>query len=78
MIDAHEVVDYLKEHFNQSDTQIVLLLSQGVLLMKKRQQRMMNAGYVDIPGFDDYLLLKLEKMDAYLSDVIEEELHDRL
>lgn len=78
MIDAHEVVDYLKDHFNEDDMQIVLLLSQGVLVMKKRQRRMMNAGFAYIPAFDDSWLLKLEKMEAYLSDVIEEELHDRL
>ena len=78
MIDAHGVVDYLKEHFNQSDAQIVLLLSQGVLLMKDCQQAMMQTGYVNIPGFDDDLLQIIDKIDAYISDVIEEELHDRL
>ncbi len=74
MIDAHKVVDYLKEHFNQSDTEIVLLLSQGTLIMKDIQKQMMKKGVADIPGFDDDLLQKIEKIDAYLSDVIEEEL----
>ncbi len=74
MIDAHKVVDYLKEHFNQSDAQIVLLLSQGVLLMKDCQQAMMKTGYANIPGFDDDLLQDIDKIDAYISDVIEEEL----
>lgn len=74
MIDAHKVVDYLKDHFNQSDTEIVLLLSQGILLMKDCQQAMMKNGYASIPGFDDDLLQKIEDIDAYISDVIEEEL----
>ena len=74
MIDAHKVVDYLKEHFNQSDAEIVLLLSQGTLIMKDIQKQMMKKGVADIPGFDDDLLQKIEKIDAYLSDVIEEEL----
>lgn len=70
MIDAHKVVDYLKEHFNQSDAQIVLLLSQGVLLMMDYQQAMMKTGYANIPGFDK---IDFDKIDAYISDVIEEE-----
>lgn len=74
MIDAHVVVDYLKEHFNQSDAEIVLLLSQGTLIMYNIQKQMMKKGVANIPGFDDYLIQKLEKIDAYLSDVIEEEL----
>ena len=55
MIDAHKVVDYLKKHFNQSDTQIVLLLSQGVLLMKDCLQATMKTGNANIPGFDEEL-----------------------
>ncbi len=74
MIDAHKVVDYLKEHFNQSDVAIVLLLAQGTLIMKNIHKQMMKKGVADIPGFDDDLLQKIEKIDAYLSDVIEEEL----
>lgn len=76
MIDAHKVVDYLKGHFNQSDTQIVLLLSQGVLLMKDSQQAMMKTGVANIPGFDDILLNVIDNIDAYLSDILEEELHE--
>ena len=34
MINAHKVVDYLKEHFNQSDAQIVLLLSQDMQISR--------------------------------------------
>lgn len=74
MIDAHKVVDYLKDHFNQSDTEIVLLLSQGTLLMKDCQQAMMKTGVANIPGFDDDLLQKIEEINAYISDLIEEEL----
>ena len=77
MIDAHEVVDHLKDHFNQTDEQIVLLLSQGVLLMKNCQTAMMATGVANIPGFDDNLLKEIDEMDAYIADVIEEELHDR-
>lgn len=73
MIDVHKVVDYLKKHFNQSDTQIVLLLSQGVLMMDI-QQAMMKTGKVNIPGFDDVPVDVLDNMDAYLSDILEEEL----
>ena len=73
MIDAHKVVDYLKEHFNQSDAQIVLLLSQGVLLMKECKETKMKVGYANIFGFANDLLQKIDKIDAYISDVIEEE-----
>ena len=81
MIDAHKVVDYLKKHFKQSDVQIVLLLSQGTLLMKDCQQAMMKVGAVNIPGFEDALLQEIDQINDYLSDVIDEELegmHDRL
>lgn len=77
MIDAHEVVDHLKDCFNQTDEQIVLLLSQGVLLMKDCQKAMMATGVANIPGFDDNLLQEINDIDAYIADVIEEELHDR-
>lgn len=76
MIDAHKVVDYIKKHFNQDDTQIVLILSQGVLMMKNIQEAMMNKGNANIPGFDDVLFDVLDNMDAYLSDILEEELHE--
>lgn len=78
MIDAHKVVDYLKNHFNQTDEQIVLLLSQGVLLMKDCHKAMMATGVANIPGFDDDLLQEIDEIDAYIADIIEEELHDRL
>ena len=81
MIDAHKVVDYLKKHFNQSDTQIVLLLSQGILLMKDCHHAMMETGNANIPGFDDVLFDVLDNMNDYISDIIDEELegmHDRL
>lgn len=74
MIDAHKVVDYLKMHFNQDDKQIVLLLSQGVLMMKDIQLAMMKTGNANIPGFDDVMVDVLKNMDAYLSDILEEEL----
>lgn len=77
MIDAHKVVDYLKDHFNQSDDQIVLLLSQGALIMKDCQQAILKTGYA-ITGFDDDLLRIIDKISDYLSDVIEEELNDEL
>ena len=77
MIDAHKVVDYLKDHFNQTDEQIVLLLSQGVLLMKDCQKAMMKTGVANIPGFDDSLLQEINEIDAYIADIIEEELYDR-
>ena len=76
MIDAHKVVDYIKKHFNQDDTQIVLILSQGVLMMKNIQEAMRNKGNANIPGFDDVLFDVLDNMDAYLSDILEEELHE--
>lgn len=76
MIDAHDIVDYLKEHFHITDTQIVLLLAQGILLMRECHEAMIKTGVADIPHFDHYLLQQLEKIDAYLSDVIEEELHE--
>ena len=77
MIDAHEVVDYLKDHFNQSDDQIVLILSQGALLMQDCQQAIVKTGYA-IPVFDDNLLHTIDKICDYLSDVIEGELNDGL
>lgn len=73
MIDAHEVVDHLKEAFNQTDIEIVLLLSQGTLIMKDIQRQMIKKGFANIPGFDENLILKLEEIDVYLSNVIEEE-----
>lgn len=77
MINAHKVIDYLMKHFDQEDMQIVLLLSQGALVMKKCQQAAMKNGLAKISGFDDDLQQKLEKIDAYLSDVIDEELEER-
>lgn len=74
MIDAHKVVDYLKKHFNQDDKQIVLILSQGVLMMKDIQQTMMAKRIANIQGFDDVMFDVLDNMDAYLSDILEEEL----
>ena len=71
MTDAHKVIDYIKGHFDQSDLEIVILLSQGVLIMKDIQRQMIKKG---VAKFDQHLILKLEEMDAYLSDVIEEEL----
>ena len=76
MIDAHDVVDYLKEHFHITDTQMVLLLAQGTLLMMDCLAAMIKTGVADISHFDHYLLQQLEKIDAYLSDVIEEKLHE--
>ena len=73
MIDAHEVVDYLKDNFNQSDMEIVILLAQGTLAMKVIQRQMMKKGVADIPGFDENLMQKLEEMDVYLSDVMMED-----
>ena len=78
MIDAHKVVDYLMEHFNQDDMHIVLLLSQGTLAMKKCYEKFMKNGGANIFSFDNDQLQNIEKIDDYLSDVIEEELHDRL
>lgn len=75
-MDAHKVVDYLKEHFSQSDMEIVLLLSQGTLTMSLLQKEMMKKGIPDIPGFDEYLMHKLDKLDkidVYLTDVIMED-----
>lgn len=74
MIDAHKVVDYIKEHFNQDDTQIVLILSQGVLMMKDIQLAMMKNREANIQGFDDVFVDVLDSMDAYLSDILEEEM----
>ena len=74
MIDAHKVVDYLKNHFNQTDEQIVLFLSQGVLLMKNIHQATMKTEVAYIPGFDENLMQEIDEIDAYISDVIEEEL----
>lgn len=73
-MDAHKVVDYIKEHFNQSDATIIVLLAQGAAAMKLIHQQMMEVGIAGIPGFDDDLLQRLEKIDAYLSDLVEEEL----
>lgn len=74
MIDAHKVVDYLKQHFNQSDTQIVLILCQGVLVMKHIQLATIKNRRCNIPVFDDFMVDMLDNMDAYLSDILEEEL----
>lgn len=74
MIDAHKVVDYLKDHFNQTDIEIVLLLSQGVIIMKDIQKQMMKTGIANISGFDDDLLQKIEEIDAYITDLLEEDL----
>lgn len=73
MIDAHKVVDYLKDHFNQSDVQIVLLLSQGALLMRDCHRVLMKTGFDDMAGFDAHLMHEIEGIAAYLDDAIEEE-----
>ena len=65
------LVDEVLHTREEKDAQVQVLLAK---IDQLECDLFMKEGYADIPGFDDHLMQNLEKMDSYLSDVMEEEL----
>lgn len=67
-----EVIKYLKEHFNQEDIQIILLLAEGAGLMRDLHKMYIKKGIRFTKEFDEYYQKKLDEMVVYLDKVMED------
>lgn len=67
----HSIICNLQDNFHQSDTQIALILSQGVLAMKKLNEKLNEVGLCD-----GTLAETLQNIDDYLDDELWGELDE--